>query len=227
MVAGLSLVSGAGGGGCQFAAAANVKDLLAIVAAGDRRGGGGYGGGYGDRSARGAGDYGGEDGYDNYDAPPKPRFMPQPKQAPGATIMSLMQNQKQLGGFLLAIGFFLSIMGMMLFFEGNLLRLGNICIIVGIPLLIGPDRVRGFFMKQSRIQASIITSIGIILVFAGKPRLGILCEVFGLLNLFGNMFPLLLALAKRFPIVGDIISSVESAVVGGGGGGARRRAPDF
>jgi len=161
-----------------------------------------------------------------------PRYMPQSKgsQGAGATLTSLLQNQKQLGALLLALGLFLSIMGMALFFEGNLLRLGNICIILGIPLLLGPDRVRGFFMKESRIQASLITSLGIILVFWGKPRLGILLEVFGLLNLFGNMFPLLFALAKRMPIIGDVLSSFEAAgsrAGGGGGGERRRRQPEF
>ena len=74
---------------------------------------------------------------------------------------------------------------MMLLFERNLLRLGNISLIAGICLLIGPSRVTGFFMKESRIQASIITVLGIILVFWGKPRLGIILEIFGMLNLFG------------------------------------------
>ena len=47
------------------------------------------------------------------------------------------------------------------------------------------------------------------MVFFGKPRLGILCELFGLLNLFGNMLPLLLAIAKRLPIIGDVLSGLE------------------
>lgn len=38
----------------------------------------------------------------------------------------LLKNQKQLGASLLGIGLMLTIMGMMLFFEGNLLRLGNV-----------------------------------------------------------------------------------------------------
>jgi len=175
------------------------------------------------------GQRGGQGDYDEFERQPAPRYMPQPKgQAPGS-FLGLLQNQKQLGATLLAVGFFLTIMGMALFFEGNLLRLGNICMILGIPMLLGPDRVRGFFMKQSRIQATIITSIGIFLVFVGKPRLGILCEIFGLLNLFGNMFPLLLALAKRMPIIGDIISSIESAGTGAGvgAGGRRARAAPF
>lgn len=82
-------------------------------------------------------------------------------------------------------------------------------IIAGIPLLVGPNRVRQFFAKPARLQATIITAFGILLVFWGKPRLGILCEIFGLLNLFGNMFPMLLALARRFPVVSNIIDAFE------------------
>jgi hypothetical protein len=40
-------------------------------------------------------------------------------------------------------------------------------------------------MKQSRIQSAVITSIGFILLLLGKPKLGLLIEGFGLLNLFG------------------------------------------
>jgi hypothetical protein len=40
--------------------------------------------------------------------------------------LDLFRNQKQLGAVLLAAGILLSFMGIMLFFEGNLLRLGNV-----------------------------------------------------------------------------------------------------
>jgi len=126
---------------------------------------------------------------------------------------SLVKNPKQVGAALIAVGVMLTVMGMMLFFEGNLLRLGNICIIGGIPFLIGVGRVRSFFLKPERMQASTITAVGIALVFLGKPRIGILCEVFGLLNLFGNMFPLLIALGKRMPIIGDVLSAFDGSGV--------------
>lgn len=137
-------------------------------------------------------------------------------------MLGLIKNQRQLGATLLGIGILLTFMGMMLFFEGTLLRLGNLCMIGGIPLLIGPSRVKGYFLKQSRMQATIITSLGILLVFWGKPRLGILCEIFGLLNLFGNMFPLIISLGKRMPIVGDILTAFE-----GKGTQKGRAYPDF
>ncbi|KAJ1432612.1 hypothetical protein B484DRAFT_327244 [Ochromonadaceae sp. CCMP2298] len=132
-----------------------------------------------------------------------------------------MKNQKQVGAGLLGVGLLLTFMGMMLFFEGNLLRLGNICIIAGIFMLIGPTRVSGFFLKESRMQATIITVVGVLLVFWGKPKLGLIIEIFGLLNLFGNMFPMLLAVGRNIPVVGDIIQSFEGKGDKAKRGGAR------
>ena len=136
--------------------------------------------------------------------------------------MQLVRNPKQIGAALIGIGLMLTVMGMMLFFEGNLLRLGNMCIIGGIPFLVGMGRVKNFFLKPERLQAAVITGMGIFLVFMGRPRLGILCEVFGLLNLFGNMFPLLLAVGKRMPIIGDILSAFDGSA-GGSSAGKRYR----
>ena len=161
---------------------------------------------------------GGDDDYNNNQAPARRqpagnRYVP--SEPPFASLLGLLKNQRQLGAGLLGVGLLLTFMGMMLFFEGTLLRLGNIFLIAGIPLLVGPDRVRSFFMKESRLQATCITAVGILLVFWGKPRLGILCEIFGLLNLFGNMFPLLFALGSRLPIVGDILAMFKPSAMDG------------
>lgn len=71
--------------------------------------------------------------------------------------------------------------------------------------MIGPSKVVNYFMKESRLQASVITLIGIriakviqyrnflivvyfigiLLLFTGRPKLGLLVEIFGVLNLFG------------------------------------------
>jgi len=200
-------------------------DVLNLVAQANKYGGGYYDDGQGEGEGEvggGSGNGGYERDNDLYPPPRQPKYMPrtQPK---GATFSSLFQNQRQMGAGLLFLGLILTFMGMMLFFEGNLLRLGNICFISGATLLIGPNNVRAFFMKESRMRATIITAIGIILVFWGKPRLGILFEIFGLLNLFGNMFPMLIALGKSIPGVGDIISAFEGGAKGGGRDGGRRR----
>jgi hypothetical protein len=40
--------------------------------------------------------------------------------------MEMVRNQRQLGAALLGLGLLFTSMGVMLFFEGNLLRLGNV-----------------------------------------------------------------------------------------------------
>jgi uncharacterized membrane protein len=89
------------------------------------------------------------------------------------------------GSMMIGAGFMLTFLGMMLFFERNLLRLGNLLIVGGITMLIGPARVKDFFFQPHRLTATIITSIGLLLVLSGRPRLGILCELFGLIILLG------------------------------------------
>jgi hypothetical protein len=100
-------------------------------------------------------------------------------------MLELLRNHKQLGSSLVGLGLVLTFVGMMFFFNGALLRIGNICIIAGVPLLVGPDSVRAYFLRKDRVQATIITGIGIFLVMWGKPRFGILFEIFGLLNTMG------------------------------------------
>ena len=155
----------------------------------------------------------------------------------------------EIGASLLGFGLLLTFLGMMLFFEGNLLRLGNVrklsfanCFYVSLCsyALLAVYRcssVRIVFGNslRSRVDFRLLSSqlvvsyelkdkpsteqfIGILLVFWGKPRVGILCEIFGLLNLFGNMFPVLLALARRLPVISSIIDAFE-------GSGKQQRAP--
>jgi hypothetical protein len=52
------------------------------------------------------------------------RYSPKDQGLPG--LGGLLKNQRQLGAGLLGVGMLLTFMGMMLFFEGTLLRLGNV-----------------------------------------------------------------------------------------------------
>ena len=156
---------------------------------------------------------------------PQPKYQPRKGGLESLMEIGSPETRRKVGAMLMVGGGALTLIGMTLFFERNLLRLGNICILLGIPLLIGPSIVYNFFMQPQRAQATIITAMGIFLVFIGKPRLGILMEIFGLLNLLGNMLPLLLSVAKRLPIIGDVITSIEQGATGGGGG--RKYGPEF
>lgn len=94
------------------------------------------------------------------------------------------------------------------------MRLGNLLFIGGVPMTIGPGRTAGYFFQPKKSRATACLALGIFLVFIGSPVFGIILEIFGLLNLFGNMFPLVAAIMKQMPVVGTLF--------GAGGGGNRR-----
>lgn len=95
-------------------------------------------------------------------------------------------------------------LGVSLFFNKSLMRIGNLLFIGGVPMTIGPGRTAGYFFQPKKSRATACLALGIFLVFIGSPVFGIILEVFGLLNLFGNMFPVLAVVMKQMPVVGTL-----------------------
>jgi hypothetical protein len=97
-------------------------------------------------------------------------------------------------------------LGISLFFNKALMRLGNLLFMAGVPMTIGPGRTAGYFLQPQKARATGCLALGIVLVFVGHPVIGIALEAFGLMNLFGNMFPFALVILKQMPIIGPILS---------------------
>ena len=131
---------------------------------------------------------------------------------------ALTSPNRKLGIIFLSSGLAFTVLGITLFFNKTLMRLGNMLFVFGVPLLIGPGRTAGYFLPPRKARATGCLGCGIFLVLVGHPVLGIFLEVFGLLNLFGNMFPLVVMMAKNLPVVGGLFGGGG----GGGGGGGRR-----
>jgi hypothetical protein len=129
----------------------------------------------------------------------------------------LQTGDKRVGLILLGAGTVVTMLGMSLFFNKTLMRLGNLLVIAGVPVTLGPSRVAGYFIQPQKARATACLALGIFLVLIGWPVFGIALEVFGLLNLFGNLFPVVLAVAKQMPVVGTILNA----------GGGRSRSDDY
>ena len=84
--------------------------------------------------------------------------------------------------------------------------------------MLGPGRTMGYFLQPKKARATGCLGCGVFLVLVGHPVIGILLEIFGLLNLFGNMFPLVKMMAKNLPVVGSLFGGNSGG--GGGGGGS-------
>lgn len=119
----------------------------------------------------------------------------------------LRNGDRRIGIPLLGLGMVFTMMGISLFFNKALMRLGNLMFIAGVPTTIGPKRTADYFLQPQKTRATACLFAGIFLVFVGWPICGIALEVFGILNLFGNMFPMFWAIFKNMPIVSSIMNS--------------------
>jgi hypothetical protein len=119
--------------------------------------------------------------------------------------LSLGGANRSIGVPLLGAGGVLTVLGVSLFFNKTLMRLGNLCFVFGSVLTLGPGRTASYFLQPKKARATACLVMGLLLVFVGWPVLGIVLEIFGLLNLFGNMFPLAMAILRQMPFIGPLL----------------------
>lgn len=153
--------------------------------------------------------------YDDYAYPPQQHAPaqetpPSPKAAQknknGAGLAFANGSNRKLGMGLVAGGSAITLLGITLMFNKSLIKLGNIMFVSGIPCLLGIARVSKFLTQPSKMRGSATLAAGFFLILIGWPIFGMLVEIFGLLNLFGNMFPLLWSMLKRLPFVSALLS---------------------
>ncbi|EKX50190.1 hypothetical protein GUITHDRAFT_49292, partial [Guillardia theta CCMP2712] len=104
------------------------------------------------------------------------------------------------GFVLVAVGILLSTLGFMLFFNRSLIGTGNLTTILGVVLIAGKKRASNFMFRWERARGTSIFLLGVYFVLRGRARLGVMIELFGILNLFGNFIPSLLNLIKKLPV---------------------------
>ncbi|KAL1682685.1 Got1/Sft2-like family-domain-containing protein [Schizophyllum commune] len=117
-----------------------------------------------------------------------------------------LTDQQKIGVALTTFGAGFMALGVLLFFDGALLALGNILFLSGITLIIGPQRTMYFFARKEKIRGTICFFGGILLVFLKWPFIGMLVEMFGFLNLFGDFFPTIIMFLRQVPFVGTLLS---------------------
>ncbi|KAG8998010.1 Golgi Transport [Tulasnella sp. JGI-2019a] len=117
-----------------------------------------------------------------------------------------LSDAQKIGVGLTSFGIFFMFLGVMLFFDGGLLALGNILFMSGLTFIIGPTKTFYFFARKQKIRGSLCFFGGILLVFCKWPIIGMLVEVFGFLNLFGDFFPVIVTFLRQVPGIGTVLS---------------------
>lgn len=108
---------------------------------------------------------------------------------------------RKTGLIMMGAGAAFTMLGVSLFFEKNLIRLGNLLLVTGSPIVVGPGRAARYLTDPSKHRGTLVFMIGFFLVLSGYPLLGIIVELFGFFNLFSNLFPLVGAMISRLPFV--------------------------
>lgn len=105
-----------------------------------------------------------------------------------------------------AVGVLFFILGVMLLFDLALLALGNILFVIGVVLIIGPQRAGIFFNRPQKRRGSICFVTGIVLILMKRSFLGFFIECFGILGLFGDFFAVVVQFLRLIPYVGTVLN---------------------
>jgi len=117
-----------------------------------------------------------------------------------------LTDMQKIGVGLTSFGVFFMMLGVMLFFDGALLALGNILFLGGLFLIIGPQKTFYFFARKNKLRGTVCFLGGILLVFIKWPTIGVLVEMFGFLNLFGDFFPVIITFLRQLPFIGQFLN---------------------
>ncbi|KAI9452492.1 Got1-domain-containing protein [Lactarius psammicola] len=117
-----------------------------------------------------------------------------------------LTDMQKIGVGLTSFGALFMLLGVMLFFDGALLALGNILFLGGLFLIIGPQKTFYFFARRNKLRGTACFLGGILLVFLKWPTVGVLVEMFGFLNLFGDFFPVILTFLRQLPFIGQFLN---------------------
>lgn len=93
------------------------------------------------------------------------------------------------------------------------LVLTQILFLIGITLLIGPQKTLAFFARRQKIRGSIAFGLGIFLILIKRPFIGFAIEMVGILALFGDFFAVIVAFLRSMPVIGPVLSHPAVAPV--------------
>lgn len=125
---------------------------------------------------------------------------------------ALLKNGDKTKGFaMLGTGTLITVLGITLFLNRALMRLGNIIFVAGIPVTMSLSWTMKMLLNPEKMRGTVCFGLGFFLVLSGNPMLGMFLEFFGFLNLFGNMFPMAFAIAKSMPVIGPILKGITNS----------------
>ncbi|KAL2145054.1 hypothetical protein VTI28DRAFT_8154 [Corynascus sepedonium] len=133
--------------------------------------------------------------------------------------MWLSDSQKIGVAFCSGGGFFL-VAGVLLFFDRAMLAMGNILFLIGLTIIIGPQKTALFFARKQKLKGTAAFFGGLSLILLRWPLTGFLVELYGIMVLFGDFLGTIAGFARNVPVVGPYVGLAVDRI----GLGERRNA---
>lgn len=124
--------------------------------------------------------------------------------------MWMSDSQKVGVAFCSGGGFFL-LGGVMMFFDRAMLAMGNILFLLGLLILIGPQKTLLFFARRQKLKGTAAFSAGILLILLKWAFVGFIVELYGIFILFGDFLGTIFGFARNIPIVGPYIGRMADS----------------
>ncbi|KAF2487902.1 Got1/Sft2-like family-domain-containing protein [Neohortaea acidophila] len=133
-----------------------------------------------------------------------------------------LSDSQKIGVAFCSGGALFLLLGLIFLFDRALLAMGNILFLIGITLLLGPQRTFLFFARKQKWRGSAAFWAGVLLILIRWTFVGILVEAVGIFYLFGEFFKTLAGFAYGIPIIGPYLA--RGLQVAGDKAGASERA---
>jgi hypothetical protein len=116
-----------------------------------------------------------------------------------------MSDSQKIGVIFCSGGGFFLIGGVMLFFDRAMLAMGNILFLIGLTIIIGPQKTLLFFARKQKLKGTAAFFAGLLLILLRWTFIGFLVEAYGIVILFGDFLGTIAGFARGLPIVGPYI----------------------
>mmetsp|Transcript_4382 Transcript_4382/g.8427 ORF Transcript_4382/g.8427 Transcript_4382/m.8427 type:complete len:148 (-) Transcript_4382:1597-2040(-) len=116
----------------------------------------------------------------------------------------MVSDNTKIGTSLLFLGCVFLFLGIIFLFDSALLALGDVLFLTGLTMTIGVSRTIRFFSRKDRLRGIIAFFGGIFLVMCRWGLVGVILQLYGIVYLFGQFFPIAAQSLRDAPVIGQI-----------------------
>ena len=86
-----------------------------------------------------------------------------------------------------------------------MLAMGNILFLIGLTIIIGPQKTLLFFARRQKLKGTAAFAGGITLILLRWPLVGFVVELYGIFILFGDFLGTIAGFSRNMPVIGPYI----------------------